>query len=135
MCAFIKNLDFKYMNLKKAYTKLEEAAQLYDGENEIVRDSLIQRFQFVYELCHKTLFEFMGHMGVTLANSFPRTIFKKSYVNNLLSDETVWLNLLEDRSRTSHVYNQKLAETIALRIKNEYVSAIGELIKTIDALY
>jgi len=73
----MKNLDFKYMNLKKAYTKLQEVAQLYNGENEIVRDSLIQRFEIVYELCHKTLSEFMQYMGVTLENSFPPYYFQK----------------------------------------------------------
>ncbi len=40
----------------------------------------------------------MKYLGVTLENSFPRTIFKKAYVNNLISDDKVWINLLEDRN-------------------------------------
>ena len=67
------------MNLKKAYNKLVEVSNLYDGKDEIVRDSLIQRFEFTYELTHKTLKEAMKYLGVTLENSFPRTIYKKAY--------------------------------------------------------
>lgn len=102
------NVEFKYMNLKKAYNRLVEVSKLYDGKDEIIRDSLIQRFEFTYELTHKTLREFMKYLGVTLENSFPRTIYKKAYVNNLISDDKVWINLLEDRNATSHIYIMKL---------------------------
>lgn len=130
----MRNLDFKYMNLKKAYDRLKEVSDLYDGKNEIIRDSLIQRFEFTYELTHKTLKEFMNYAGVTLETSFPRTIFKKAYVNNIISDESVWINLLEDRNSTSHIYNEKLANEIAERIAKKYVDAIGELIKNLESL-
>ncbi|MBZ9685656.1 nucleotidyltransferase substrate binding protein [Clostridium estertheticum] len=130
----MRNLDFKYMNLKKAYDRLKEVSDLYDGKNEIIRDSLIQRFEFTYELTHKTLKEFMNYAGVTLENSFPRTIFKKAYVNNIISDESVWISLLEDKISTSHIYNEKLANEIAERIAIKYVDAIGELIKNLELL-
>ncbi|MDK2563687.1 HI0074 family nucleotidyltransferase substrate-binding subunit [Romboutsia sedimentorum] len=124
----MKSVEFKYMNLKKAYNKLVEVSNLYDGKDEIVRDSLIQRFEFTYELTHKTLKEAMKYLGVTLENSFPRTIYKKAYVNNLISDDKVWINLLEDRNATSHIYNEALSDEIANRIVNQYVEAIGELV-------
>ena len=106
----------------------------FDGKNEIIIDSLIQRFEFTYELTHKTLKEFMNYAGVTLENSFPRTIFKKAYVNNIISNESVWISLLEDRNSTSHIYNEKLANEIAERIATKYVDAIGELIKSLELL-
>ncbi|WP_300386499.1 nucleotidyltransferase substrate binding protein [Clostridium sp.] len=130
----MRSIDFKYMNLKKAYNRLKEVSDLYDGKNDIIRDSLIQRFEFTYELTHKTLREFMKYLGVTLENSFPRTIFKKAYVNNLISDDKVWISLLEDRNSTSHIYNEELSNEIASRIVNEYVNAIEELVKNLEKL-
>ncbi|MGG7141966.1 HI0074 family nucleotidyltransferase substrate-binding subunit [Clostridium nigeriense] len=130
----MRSIEFKYMNLKKAYVKLKEVNDIYDGNNDIIRDSLIQRFEFTYELTHKTLKEFMKYLGVTLENSFPRTIFKKAYVNNLISDDKVWINLLEDRNSTSHIYNEDMAKEIANRIANEYVYAISELIDNLEKL-
>lgn len=130
----MRSIDFKYMNLKKAYSRLNEVSDLYDGKDYIIRDSLIQRFEFTYELTHKTLREFMKYLGVTLENSFPRTIFKKVYVNNLISDDKVWINLLEDRNSTSHIYNENLADEVADRIVKYYVDAIGELVDNLEKL-
>ena len=130
----MRSIEFKYINLKKAYIKLKEVSDIYDGENDIIRDSLIQRFEFTYELTHKTLREFMKYLGVTLENSFPRTIFKKAYVNNLISDDKTWINLLEDRNSTSHIYSEDMAKEIADRIIRDYVSAIGELIDNLEKL-
>ncbi len=130
----MRNIDFKYMNLKKAYDRLLEVSKLYYGKDDIIRDSLIQRFEFTYELTHKTLREFMKYLGVTLENSFPRTIYKKAYVNNLISNDKVWISLLEDRNSTSHIYNENLADEIANRIVREYVDAIGELVNNLEKL-
>ena len=130
----MRSIDFKYMNLKKAYDRLLEVSKLYDGKDDIIRDSLIQRFEFTYELTHKTLREFMKYLGVTLENSFPRSIYKKVYVNNLISNDKVWISLLEDRNSTSHIYSEDLADEIANRIVNEYVDAIGELVNNLEKL-
>lgn len=130
----MRSVDFKFMNLKKAYSRLKEVSDIYDGKNDIIRDSLIQRFEFTYELTHKTLKEFMKYLGVTLENSFPRTIFKKAFVNNLISDDTVWINLLEDRNLTSHIYNENMSDEIADRIVTKYVSAIEELVENLEKL-
>ncbi|WP_286909451.1 nucleotidyltransferase substrate binding protein [Clostridium sp. UBA1652] len=130
----MRSVDFKFMNLKNAYSRLKEVSDIYDGKNDIIRDSLIQRFEFTYELTHKTLKEFMKYLGVTLENSFPRTIFKKAFVNNLISDDKVWINLLEDRNLTSHIYNENMADEIADRIVTKYVSAIEELVENLGNL-
>lgn len=130
----MRSIDFKFINLKKTYSRLKEVSDMYDGKNDIIRDSLIQRFEFTYELTHKTLKEFMKYVGITLDNSFPRSIFKKAYVNNLISDDKVWINLLEDRNSTSHIYNENMADEIAGRIVNKYVHAIGELVDNLGNL-
>ena len=130
----MRSIDFKYMNLKKAYDRLLEVSKLYDGKDDIIRGSLIQRFEFTYELTHKTLREFMKYLGVTLENSFPRSIYKKAYVNNLISNDKVWISLLEDRNSTLHIYSEDLADEIANRIVNEYVDAIGELVNNLEKL-
>ncbi|MEG0086675.1 MAG: nucleotidyltransferase substrate binding protein [Niameybacter sp.] len=122
------------MNLEKAYNRLQEACDVYDGQNDMIRDSVIQRFEFSYELSHKVLCEFLKYEGVTLPNTFPRTIYKKAYVSGLLEEEKVWLQLLEDRNATSHIYNEKLADEIAGRICTIYVQEIGGLVKKLKEM-
>ncbi|WP_253199145.1 HI0074 family nucleotidyltransferase substrate-binding subunit [Clostridium gasigenes] len=98
------------------------------------KTSTLLEFDFSYELTHRTLNEFMKYLVVTLENSFPRTIFKKAYINNLISDDLVWINLLEDRNSTSHIYNENLEDEVAKKIMNDYVAAIGELVKNLEGL-
>lgn len=130
----MRSIEFKFINLKKAFTRLKEVSELYDGRNDIIRDSLIQRFEFTYELTHKTLKEFMKYLGITLDNSFPRTIYKKAYINNLISDDKLWINLLEDRNSTSHLYNEDMLNDIADRIAHKYIDAIEELVNNLEKI-
>ena len=130
----MRSVEFKYINLKKAYLRLKEVSDMYDGKNDIIRDSLIQRFEFTYELTHKTLKEFMKYLGVTLENSFPRMIYKKAYANHLIDNDKIWINLLEDRNATSHLYSEQIANEIAHRIVTDYVEVIGKLIEKLDEL-
>lgn len=71
---------------------------------------------------------------VNVENSFPRTIYKKAFVNNLISGDKVWINLLEDMNCTSHIYNEHLADEVAERIVKYYVAAIGELVENLEKL-
>ena len=103
-----------------------------DGTDEFIRDSVIQRFEFTYELCHKTIHEFMKYMGAEPDRSFPRYIFKEAYSNGIIDNEAVWLSMIEDRNRTSHVYSENISDEIAGRIKNDYIGAIGRAIKNIE---
>lgn len=126
------NYHFRY--LKKAYNRLNEVASLYDGKNDIIRDSLIQRFEFTYEPTHKTLQDFFKYSRITLEVTFPRMIYKKAYRNNLIDDEKLWIKLLEDRNATSHLYSEEAANEIAHRIVSQYVDAVGLLIEKLDKL-
>ena len=100
----------------------------------MIRDSIIQRFEVTCELTHRTLLSFMKYQGITLENAFPRTIYKKAYVNNIISNDKIWIKLLEDRNSTSHMYSQQLADQVAKRIVNDYLQAIEELVDNLDEM-
>ena len=59
---------------------------------------------------------------------------KKAYINNLISDDIVWINLLEDRNSTSYIYNEAVADEVAKRIVEKYVDAIEELVNNLEKL-
>ena len=75
----------------------------------------------------------MKYMGIDLENTFPRYIFKKAYSNYIIDDDGLWIRLMEDRNKTSHVYSEDMSDAIACRIKNEYIQAIGQLIAKIES--
>jgi nucleotidyltransferase substrate binding protein (TIGR01987 family) len=47
----------------------------------------------------------------------PKTVLQQAYVNQLILDEKMWLDMLKDRNLTSHTYNQELALEIYHRIQ------------------
>ena len=111
--------------------RLEEATKLYDGVNDIVRDSIIQRFEFTFTLSITLLKIFMEEEGLVLENTYPRYILKKAYQNKLIENEETWLNILEDRNQTSYIYSQNMADEISNRIVNEYLGEFQALLEKI----
>jgi hypothetical protein len=58
-------LDFS--QLANAIARLDEVVELYqrDLDNQVVRDALIQRFEFTYDLAHKSLRRALGAASAT----------------------------------------------------------------------
>jgi len=112
-----------------AQKSLEEAVAL-PVKNDRDLAGIIQSFEFVYELAWKTLkrlLEALGH-----ETSAARDVFKMAYKVDILSDEKVWLDILEDRNKTSHTYSKKMAEELVAKVKSRYVAAFHGLVDTIS---
>jgi len=101
-------------NLQRAVGKLEEALS-YSLEQPLVAEGTVQRFEFVIELFWKTFkraLEFEGRMTKT-----PRESVKEAFAAGWITDETVWLDMIQCRNETSHLYlHPELVTTICGRI-------------------
>ena len=124
--------------LRYAFTKLENAVgSLQEGtdkaKDELGVDGVIQRFEFNFELLWKTLKIFLYAKGIDART--PRDVFKEAFKLEWLNNEDTFLNMLEDRNKTSHIYDKQVSREIFRRIKNEYVSALKgvlEILRTFD---
>lgn len=111
----------KLENLSRALQRLIEAAQVAkENDDSIIRDGLIQRFEFTYELVWKALKEYFELNGIVDKYS-PKSVFKEAYAQNLINNEQTWLMIIDDRNLTSHIYNETVAKEIAERIISCYV--------------
>lgn len=128
------DLKKKRENLCSAYDRLCEAAEAYrkDIANTIIRDGMIQRFEFTVELCWKTLKAILEDQGIIGADT-PKAAFREAYAANLLAHEDLWLGMLHDRNLTSHVYREDVATAIATHILNDYLTAFDSLLHTLAA--
>ena len=61
----------------------------------------------------------------------PKSVMKTAFSDGLLTKENGWLEILESRNITSHVYDEKTAETIFESIKDVYTPLFSELIETL----
>ncbi len=126
------NLNYKYQNFNNALARLSEVCELYDGEDSIVRDSVIQRFEFTYTVTVSFLKEYFEQQGIVLENSFPKYIMRIAYSNKIIDDDKGWLTLISDRNLTSHIYNEGIATEIARRIVSLHLPLFMSLNKKLE---
>ena len=104
-------------NLGAALERLAEALQ-EPTENKLAIDGTIQRFEFVIELYWKTLKRLLAWEGIQTQT--PREALQQAHQAGWLADETAWLQMLRDRNRTSHLYNEAMAREIYDHIKQYF---------------
>lgn len=113
---------------EKALARLGEVLLL--PEDEIVRDSLIQRFEFTYEMAWKTLFRFLADRGETMAAK-AWDVFPVAFQSRLIDDAEVWDEMRKLRNDTSHEYNQARAIQAAAFIRASAYAAFERLRATL----
>jgi len=106
--------------LEKALTTLKEAWVEYnkDLSNTFIRDSVIQRFEYTFELSHKLLRRFLSETEASRAeisemffNELIRLGCKRGL---LLNDLETWDKYRKSRNLTSHNYDEFNADSIAV---------------------
>ena len=120
-------------DVRKATERLIQAVQ--QPENDILRDAVIQRFEFSFELVWKTLKLYLERQGHECGG--PRSTLKKAFTEGLIStpeDGDVWLRMLEDRNLTTHTYDEELAIRIYRHIAAGYAELLGKMADTIEGL-
>lgn len=100
-----------FETLGQAVQRLQELLQHPDLQKiDYLQDATIQRFEFCIELYWKILKKFLSYEEVETTT--PRDVLKKAYQFNLIDDEKIWLQMMHDRNRTSHVYKQEIAKQV-----------------------
>ncbi|MBV1821877.1 nucleotidyltransferase substrate binding protein, partial [Bacteroidales bacterium MSK.15.36] len=114
----MKENSNKVQNFIKALNKLKEGLTQYNEKNELLRDGIIQRFEFTFELAWKTLKEVFEDEGLIGLNS-PKSVLKEAFSAGIIQDEKLWMNMLMDRNSTSHMYSESNAIEICKNIKEK----------------
>ena len=105
-------------NFVNAAHRLAEAVTDYRNiRNDTVRDGMIQRFEFTFELGWKALKEYMLDAGMQNTLQFPKQVLREAYAAELIDDEGVWLDMYDDHT----------AAVIAAKIQNAYLPELQKL--------
>lgn len=122
----------KYTNLQCAIQSLQEGLDAY-GEHpaKIVRDGVIQRFEFTCELAWKTVREFLLDQNFTEIDS-PKATMRQAFAYGLISDQAGWTELLNARNHTSHIYDDATAEAIFHKIEKQFIQLFTELLQRLE---
>lgn len=102
-----------------------------DGYGDVYLDVLLKRFEFTFEMAWKTIKRYLDYEGMETMG--PRSTIKAAFAQGLINDETTWLEMLERRNFSSHVYNEWQVKDI-LKSTEDLKSAFERLKKTLDEL-
>ena len=127
----MNNCNRKFQNFKNALNRLKEGILKFDESNDLLRDGLIQRFEFTFELAWKTLKVCFEEDGLIRLNA-PKTVLREAFSAGIIKDDELWLAMLNDRNSTLHIYSEQLAIQICDNIKVKYVIALNELMEQIE---
>lgn len=111
-----------YQNALAQLTKFIDKGEL----NELEKLGLIQAFEYTHELAWNVLRDYFlekGHQDIHGSRDATRLAFKLG----LIEDGDSWMDMIRDRNRTSHTYNQETAQSIAGNIKQRFFGLFVQL--------
>jgi len=132
----VKNKDIRWQqrfnNYKKALSQLQKFID--KGElNELETQGLIKAFEYTYELAWnviKDYYEFQGAGGIQGS----RDAFRMAYTRGLLPDGETWQEMVDSRIKSSHTYDEVIANEVVHDILHKYYALFVSLRNTMETI-
>ena len=102
--------------LEKAISQLKSGIEQSStvSDNDLLRDGVIQRFEYTMDLSWKMIQRYLKHI-VQVDESVLRTkkdLFREAAWLRLITNVEAWFGYYESRNETSHIYNSQIAESV-----------------------
>lgn len=120
--AQVKKATLLLGDLERALQRLANVLQ--QPENEYIRDAAIQRFEFCFELAWKAIQAAARLEGQECAS--PRAAVSTAWRNGWVGNEAAWLDMLDDRNKTSYTYREAIAREVFGAV-SRHLPQLGEL--------
>lgn len=115
----------------KALSRLEQALDK-DITDDLVVDGIIQRFEFTFEQAWKVMKLHLEDQGILDEALAPRSTIRCAFKQRLISDGDIWIEMMLDRNRTSHMYDEATAVNIVKLVKEKYIMEFQKLKKNLE---
>ena len=114
----------RFVNFEKALFQLKSGIDKHVKTSEdIIKEGIMQRFEFTHELAWKVLKDYLEYEGFTNITG-SRTATREAFNKNLLENGDVWMEMIESRNNTVHTYQQNILEVEFEKIVKNYLPAL-----------
>ena len=105
-------------SLEKAVRSFSIAVERWKTvpEDKEVRDSVVQRFEYTYELCHEMLRRQLQEVAANpseIASLDYKALIREAAKFRLITHPENWFEYRRKRNLTSHTHNEDTAEDVA----------------------
>ena len=115
-------------HFEQALQRLDEVLAL--PEDDIVRDSLIKRFEFSFEAGWKAAYRWLRARGVDVDEGAYEVI-PEAFKRRLLTDQQAWGEMRKARNRTAHTYDEAVARMVAGFARAQGAALLADLLRTL----
>jgi nucleotidyltransferase substrate binding protein (TIGR01987 family) len=91
------------------------------------REGVVQRFEYTFELAWKTLKDYLGHEGMAVVPTTAQQVFKAAVESNIISDEQIWIAMLDHVAFLAHTYEAIRFEQAVDAIASRYLPALTSM--------
>lgn len=118
----------RFSNFEKALAQLASAVELAESRelSQLEKQGVIKAFEFTHELAWNVLKDFFveqGNQDIKGSKDATREAFKVQ----LIRDGENWMEMIRSRNRSSHTYDEVLAEELVQVITKNYFSLFEDL--------
>lgn len=114
----------RFMNFENALKQLVEGVDKFvNTEENIIKEGIIQRFEFTHELAWKVLKDYLEYEGLNQITG-SRTATREAFNKNILENGEVWMEMIESRNNTVHTYQASILEEEYEKIIKHYLPAL-----------
>lgn len=108
----------RFNNFKKALQRYEEG--LSPKMSRLEDEGLIQRFEYTFELAWKCLQDLLQERGYANVRG-PRPVIEQAFQDGIITDGALWLEMLNARNETTHLYDETTFSRISKNVKGTYL--------------
>lgn len=121
-------LNEKLSDFGKVLSRLKEAIDESKSNplSSTLKDGVIQRFEFCYEICWKLMKYYLESEGIQEAKS-PKSTFREAFKIGIIENGEEWIDMLNDRNLTSHVCDEQVAVDIYEKILATYFEKMNDI--------
>jgi nucleotidyltransferase substrate binding protein (TIGR01987 family) len=122
----------RFDNFENAYELLKKYTNIANPD-ELQRAGIIHIFEMAFELAWKVMKDYLEADGFQIRS--PKEAIKQAFQAELLENGQVWMEALEDRNFTIHIYDEETAIEIVARIQASYFPALRQFYEKLKDKY
>lgn len=131
----------RFSNYVKAFNKFEEAVKYIEHNyldedvpeerehlgyvlNDILKQGLIQSFEYTHEMAWNVIKDYAAYQGNPEIKG-SRDAAREAFSMGLIANGKIWMDMINSRNKTSHTYNEETANEIFKKILDDYHPAFA----------
>jgi len=129
----------RFTNYKKAHGRLKNAVTFFE-ENRggddvyIAMEALIKCFEFTFELAWQTMKDHISYKGYVKDIHGSRDSIRAALQFDFISEGQLWMDMIDDRNRAVHAYDEENAQFLANRITEYYSGEFAKFEEKMETL-